>query len=251
MTIAGSDSGGGAGIQADLKTFQRLGVYGTTVVTAVTAQDTLAVHAWEAVSAGLVERQLDAVFADLPPAALKTGMLGSENVATTVAIFLERVRPANLVIDPVIASTSGTPLLQVPALQVLIDRLIPLSALVTPNLAEAEALTGIQIRNHDDMRAAGRALIEHGAGAALIKGGHLHGDALCDILVTHDGSARFDHPRQAGQFHGTGCVLSAAITATLAIGKPLEEAVAQGIEFVQRAMKDAPGLGRGNGPLGI
>ncbi len=251
MTIAGSDSGGGAGIQADLKTFQRLGVYGTSVVTAVTAQDTVAVHAWEAVSVALVERQLAAVFADLPPAALKTGMLGSEDVATTVAGFLERTRPANLVIDPVIGSTSGTPLLQASALQMLIDRLIPLSALVTPNLAEAEALTGIPVRNHDDMRAAGRALIERGAGSALIKGGHLHGDALCDVLVTRDGSARFDHPRQPGSFHGTGCVLSAAITATLALGKPLEEAVAEGIEFVQRAMEEAPRLGRGNGPLGI
>jgi hydroxymethylpyrimidine/phosphomethylpyrimidine kinase len=252
LTIAGSDSGGGAGIQADLKTFQRLGVFGTSVVTAVTAQNTRGVSAWESVSPKLVSAQIDAVFEDLPPAAMKSGMLGTADVAEAVCRGIEQHRPPFYVLDPVMLASSGDALIDDRARKVLAERLVSLATLVTPNLAEAEELCGMPVRDRAGMEAAGNSLIARGAKAALIKGGHLESEALVDVLVTADGARVFEHRRLAAtSTHGTGCTLSAAITAGLALGQSLEAAVGAGIAFVQRAIAQAPGLGRGNGPLGI
>ena len=260
LTIAGSDSGGGAGIQADLKTFQRFGVFGTSVVTAVTAQNTLGVTAVHTIPAGFVRAQLAALASDLPAAAVKTGMLGSAEVAQVVAGAIDPAIP--YVCDPVIVATSGDRLLDPEAERVLLERLIPLAAVVTPNLDEAAILAGFSVREPASMERAGRALLELGAAAALVKGGHLRGGVLVDLLVTRDGTRRFEHPRiETTSTHGTGCTLSAAITAGLArrVGGraggrevPIDvliAAVSDAIEYVHRAIATAPGLGSGHGPV--
>jgi hydroxymethylpyrimidine/phosphomethylpyrimidine kinase len=242
LTIAGSDSGGGAGIQADLRTFQELGVFGTSVVTAITAQNSVAVRAWEPISAALVAQQLDAVAEDLKPRAVKTGMLGTADVVEVVVRGLTRHRLPNYVLDPVIVSTSGTRLLNQDAEQLLVKRLLPLADLVTPNLNEAEALTGARVRTPDEMETAGRALIRAGAKAALVKGGHLDGELLVDVLVTPKNVRRFEHVKIAGPaMHGTGCILSAAVAAGLAKDVGLEDAVNNAIELVQRRVATARG----------
>lgn len=240
LSIAGSDSGGGAGIQADLRTFQEHGVFGTSVVTAVTAQNSARVFAWEPMSAALVAQQLDAVAADLRPRAVKTGMLGTAIVVEAVARGLARHRLPNYVLDPVIVSTSGTRLLLPDAEKLMVERLFPLADLVTPNLDEAEALTGMPVRTPAAMAAAGRALILKGAKAALIKGGHLDGGSIVDVFVTPNGVRRFEHRRIAGpSVHGTGCVLSAAIVAELAKDVGLEDAIENAIDFVQQKVATA------------
>ena len=252
LTIAGSDSGGGAGIQADLKTFHQFGVFGTSVITAVTAQNTLGVLAWEPVSAPLVTRQLDALAVDLAPAAVKSGMLGSAVLVETVAAGIARHRFPNYVLDPVMVATSGDRLLDEAAEQIVARRLLPLATLVTPNLVEAAILVGEPVATPDAMEHAGRALVRGGARAALVKGGHLAGDQVVDVLVTERATRRFTRPRlDTTSTHGTGCTLSAAVTAGLALGRPLEQAVADGIDFVHRALAAAPGLGGdgGHGPL--
>ena len=250
LTIAGSDSGGGAGIQADLKTFHQFGVFGTSVVTAVTAQDTVGVRAWQAVPAELVTRQIDAVADDLPPAAVKSGMLGSGLLVETVAAGIARRRLPSYVLDPVMVATSGDRLLDRDAEQLIARRLVPLAGLVTPNLDEAAILTGGDVRTAADMERAGRALLELGARAALVKGGHLAGDQVVDVLVSDGTVRRFSRPRlDTTSTHGTGCTLSAAITAGLAHGRPLERAVEDALDFVHRAIAAAPGLGHGHGPL--
>ena len=252
LTIAGSDSGGGAGIQADLKTFHQFGVFGTSVITAVTAQNTLGVLAWEPVSEALVTRQLDALAGDLPPAAVKSGMLASAALVETVAAGITRHRLPNYVLDPVMVATSGDRLLDEDAEQLVARRLLPLAALVTPNLDEAAILVGEVVATPDAMERAGRALVRRGARAALVKGGHLSGDQVVDVLVTAGAARRFTRPRlDTTSTHGTGCTLSAAVAAGLALGRPLEQAVADGLDFVHRAMAAAPGLGggRGHGPL--
>jgi hydroxymethylpyrimidine/phosphomethylpyrimidine kinase len=252
LTIAGSDSGGGAGIQADLKTFHQFGVFGTSVITAVTAQNTAGVLAWEPVTAALVTRQLDAVAADLPPVAVKSGMLASAALVETVAAAIARHRFPNYVLDPVMVATSGDRLLDQDAEQLVARRLLPLAALVTPNLDEAAILVGEDVVTPDAMERAGRVLVRRGAQAALVKGGHLAGEQVVDVLVTDRAARRFTRPRlDTTSTHGTGCTLSAAVTAGLALGRPLEQAVADGLDFVHRAMAAAPGLGagRGHGPL--
>ncbi|HYK83060.1 MAG TPA: bifunctional hydroxymethylpyrimidine kinase/phosphomethylpyrimidine kinase [Gemmatimonadales bacterium] len=250
LTIAGSDSGGGAGVQADLKTFHQFGVFGTSVITAVTAQNTVGVRAWEALPAALVLQQLEALADDLPPAAMKSGMLGSAALVEVVAAGIERRRLPNYVLDPVMVATSGDRLLPRDAEPLVARRLVPLAALVTPNLHEAEVLVGIPVRTPNDMERAGRALVTLGAKAALVTGGHLAGDTVVDVLVSAGAVRRFTHPRlETTATHGTGCTLSAAITAGLAHGRPLERAVEEGIDFVHRAMAAAPGLGQGRGPL--
>ena len=250
LTIAGSDSGGGAGIQADLKTFHQFGVFGTSVVTAVTAQNTLGVRAWEPLSVGLVTQQLDALADDLPPFAVKSGMLGSAAVVDAVAAGLARRRLPNYVLDPVMVATSGDRLLDRDAEQLIARRLVPLAALVTPNLDEAAILVGAQVRSPDEMERAARELVRLGAGAALVKGGHLAGDEIVDVLVVDGVVRRFAHPRiDTTSTHGTGCTLSAAVTAGLAHGRPLARAVEDALDFVHRAMAAAPGLGKGHGPL--
>ena len=252
LTIAGSDSGGGAGIQADLKTFHQFGVFGTSVITAVTAQHTLGVLDWSAVPVALVVRQLDALADDLPPLAVKSGMLGTAEVAEGVAATLARRRLPNYVLDPVMVATSGDRLLERDAERVVRDRLLPLATLVTPNLDEAAMLVGERVSTPDEMERAGRALVKLGARAALVKGGHLTGAEVVDVLVSDGPARRFTRLRiDTTSTHGTGCTLSAAIAAGLAHGRPLERAVADAVDFVQRAMAAAPGLGRegGHGPL--
>ena len=253
LTIAGSDSGGAAGIQADLKTFHQFGVFGTSAITAVTAQNTLGVRDWQALPPALVARQIDAVAEDLPPAALKSGMLGSQEIVEAVANRIAHHRLVNYVLDPVMVATSGDRLLDRDAETLIARRLAPLALLVTPNLNEAEILVGEKVRTADQMERAGRALVAMGARAALIKGGHLaDANTVVDVLV-HDGAARrFAHERiDTTSTHGTGCTLSAAITAGLALGRSLEQAVSDGLDFVHRAIAAAPGLGssEGHGPL--
>ncbi|OLC02939.1 MAG: bifunctional hydroxymethylpyrimidine kinase/phosphomethylpyrimidine kinase [Gemmatimonadetes bacterium 13_1_40CM_69_22] len=250
LTIAGSDSGGGAGVQADLKTFHQFGVFGTSVITAVTAQNTLGVRAWQALPAALVTQQIDALADDLPPAAVKSGMLGSAELVETVAAGIAGRRLPNYVLDPVMIATSGDRLLNADAEQLIARRLVPLARLVTPNLAEAAILVGTDVRNRADMERAGRALVQLGATAALMKGGHLAGDEIVDVLVSDGTVRRFTRARlDTTSTHGTGCTLSAAITAGLAHGRPLERAVEDALDFVHRAMAAAPGLGKGHGPL--
>ena len=252
LTIAGSDSGGGAGIQADLKTFQQFGVFGTSVIVALTAQNTRGVRAVETVREAMVGEQLTALAEDLPPAALKTGMLAEAGIVRLVAKAIRENGWQPLVLDPVMVSTSGHRLLSTEAEDVIRDSLLPLAALVTPNLDEAAVLTGRVVHDVATMERAGETLLRFGAAAALVKGGHLvdDGGTLTDVLVTPEGIRRFTHPRlDTTSTHGTGCTLSAAVTAGLALGRPLETAVADALDFVHRAMEAAPGLGAGHGPL--
>jgi hydroxymethylpyrimidine/phosphomethylpyrimidine kinase len=250
LTIAGSDSGGGAGIQADLKTFQQFGVFGTSVIVALTAQNTRGVRAVEAVPDTMVSAQLTALAEDLPPAALKTGMLAEAGLVRLVARAIRENGWAPLVVDPVMVSTSGTRLLTTEAEEVIREDLLPLAALVTPNLDEAAILTGRVVHDPSTMERAGASLLRFGVGAALIKGGHLSADTITDVLVAPSGVRHFTHRRiESKSLHGTGCTLSAAITAGLALGHSLENAVLDGMDFVHRAIDAAPGLGSGFGPL--
>ncbi len=250
LTIAGSDSGGGAGIQADLKTFHQFGVYGTSVITAVTAQNTVGVEDWAALPVPLVTRQIAAVAADLPPAGVKSGMLGSAEVVEAVAEAIRRHHLPNYVLDPVMVATSGDRLLDRDAEQLIARRLVPLATLVTPNLDETRILVGEEVASVAQMERAARALIKMGAKGALVKGGHLEGEEVVDVLALGDDLRRFTRPKlRTTSTHGTGCTLSAAVAAGLALGRPLERSVADAIDFVHRAIATAPGLGKGHGPL--
>jgi hydroxymethylpyrimidine/phosphomethylpyrimidine kinase len=250
LTIAGSDSGGGAGIQADLKTFHRFGVFGTSAITAVTAQNTLGVADWIALDATFVRKQIDQVVADLRPAAFKTGMLATAAIVSTVAAAVREFGLRHFVLDPVMVATSGDPLLDASAISRVRDGLVPMADVVTPNLDEVAVLLGRRPRDEQEMCAAAERIVhELGARAALVKGGHLSGGEVVDVL--YDGTAKiFRRPRiDTASTHGTGCTLSAAITARLALGDALVEAVTVSLEFVHRAIRTAPGLGGGHGPL--
>jgi hydroxymethylpyrimidine kinase/phosphomethylpyrimidine kinase len=250
LSIAGSDSGGGAGIQADLKTFHAFGVFGTTAVTAITVQDTLGVHGVHAVPVDVVRRQIEVVAHDLAPVACKTGMLATAGLVEAVAGAIRGLRLPGYVLDPVMVATSGDRLLDRDAQSAVTDLLVPLSAVVTPNLDEARLLTGLRIEGEADMRAAGARLVELGAGAALIKGGHLEGREVIDVLVDADGARSWRRPKiETRSTHGTGCTVSAAIAAGLAHGRTLRRAVADALDFAHRAIAEAPSLGHGNGPL--
>ncbi|HKV73045.1 MAG TPA: bifunctional hydroxymethylpyrimidine kinase/phosphomethylpyrimidine kinase [Gemmatimonadales bacterium] len=250
LTIAGSDSGGGAGIQADLKTFHQFGVFGTSAIVALTAQNTVGVRLVEPASAAMVAAQLEAIAEDLPPDAIKSGMLGTAATVRQVAALIGRFHWRRFVLDPVMVATSGDRLLTTEAESVVRDTLLPLAAVVTPNLGEAAILTGLRVNDPADMERAGRRLLELGAEAALVKGGHLAGDRVTDILVTREGARHFTRSRIATtSTHGTGCTLSAAITAGLALGHELPRAVSEGLDYVHRAIAAAPGLGAGHGPL--
>jgi hydroxymethylpyrimidine/phosphomethylpyrimidine kinase len=252
LTIAGSDSGGGAGIQADLKTFHRFGVFGTSVITAVTAQNTRGVTAWRAMDPELVRQQLDAVAEDLRPRAIKSGMLGDERVVCAVADGLVRHRLEPYVLDPVMVATSGDLLLEQGAVEAIRTTLLPLALLVTPNLDETAVLLGHPVRTPDEMADAARALAGLGARAALIKGGHLAGSQIVDVLFDGEVTREFRRDRiETRNLHGTGCALSAAIAAELALGRSLDQAVTAALEFVHRAIATAPGLGGGHGPLNL
>ena len=250
LTIAGSDSGGGAGIQADLKTFHQFGVHGTSVLVAITAQNTVGVRAVHPVPEENVRAQLAALADDLPPAAIKSGMLATASLVTLVGGAIRDYDWRCYVLDPVMVASSGDRLLDETAITAMKEQLVPRAALVTPNLHEAEILTGVDVRDPDSMVTAARRLLEMGAGAALIKGGHLPGSALVDVLVVPGAVRRFTRERiDTTSTHGTGCTLSAAITAGLAQGQSLERAVEEGLDFVHRAIAAAPRLGSGHGPL--
>lgn len=237
LTIAGSDSGGGAGIQADLKVFAALGVHGTSAITCITAQNPKRVTAIHACSPKMVRAQLDAVFAELPPAAAKTGMLFSTAIIGAVAEFFSSADTCPLVVDPVMIATSGAALLKKPAVRAM-ERLLRLADLVTPNLDEARVLTGMDIRSVEDMRAAARCIRDRFGCAVLVKGGHLrnHREAI-DIFYDGASELLFSAPFVRGvSTHGTGCTYSAAITAGLAQGKDLAKAVQAGKEFITGAV---------------
>jgi hydroxymethylpyrimidine/phosphomethylpyrimidine kinase len=250
LSIAGSDSGGGAGIQADLKTFEAFGVFGTTALTAVTVQNTLGVTGVHTIPLDIVRAQISAVAADLRPVAVKTGMLGSPVLVSVVADAIREESLRNYVLDPVMVATSGDRLLERSAERTILEQLVPLATLVTPNLHEAEILVGFPVRDAAQMREAAAALVAAGAGAALIKGGHLPGPELIDILF--DGSDWHEWRRkriESTNTHGTGCTLSAAIAAGLGHGESLLRAVEEGLVYVNHAIATAPGLGDGHGPL--
>src|SRR5687768_3616733 len=233
LTVAGSDSGGGAGIQADLKTFHQLGVYGTSVITAITAQNTLGVTRWEAVPAAMVRAQLDAVATDLRPRAFKTGMLADAGIVREVAAGAREHDLTGYVLDPVMVATSGDVLIEHDAVAAIREHLLPLCAVVTPNAHEAALLAGIAVETESDLARAAEVLVrELGAGAALVKGGHIDtGDETVDVLYDGTATAFRNRRFETTSTHGTGCTLSAAIAAELAKGMDLRSACARAVEF--------------------
>jgi hydroxymethylpyrimidine kinase/phosphomethylpyrimidine kinase len=250
LTIAGSDSGGGAGIQADLKTFQAFGVFGTSALTAITAQNTRGVSAVHAIPAGVVREQVHAVASDFDVRACKTGMLATRELVRLVAEVIREENLKNYVLDPVMVATSGDRLLDSNAETAIVEHLLPLCTIVTPNLDEAAILAGFSVANESDMHKAAVTLVSRGARAVLVKGGHLQQGRIVDVF--YDG-ADFTLFRKekivTTNTHGTGCTLSAGIAAGLALAQPLDVAVANALDFVDRAIREAPGLGHGNGPL--
>jgi len=253
VTIAGSDSSGGAGIQADLKTFSALGVYGASVITAITAQNTTGVSAIHDVPAAMIAAQIDAVFSDLAVNAVKIGMLSAPVAIGAVAAGLDRWRATNVVLDPVMIATSGDRLLAPEAVAVLKRDLIPRALVVTPNLHEAAALTGEPMaQNEDEMRAQAQMLLAIGAQAVLIKGGHAQSADATDLLVTPAAVARFTAQKiDTKNTHGTGCTLSSAIASGLAKGLRLAEAVSEAKAYVTAAIEaaDELAIGHGRGPV--
>jgi len=250
LTIAGSDSGGGAGIQADLKTFHAFGIFGTSVITAITAQNTKGVFAVHPVPLEVVRAQIDALADDLPPVALKTGMLATASLVEVVCDAMEVHGLARIVVDPVMVSSTGARLLDPDAVAAIMDRLVPQATLVTPNIPEARILTGLPIDDVEGQIDAARLLVERGAQGALVKGGHARGGELVDVLWHGEGLRSWTRPRlDTRHTHGTGCTLSAAVTAGLAQGHTVAEAVDRALDFVARAIAGAPGLGAGHGPL--
>jgi hydroxymethylpyrimidine/phosphomethylpyrimidine kinase len=250
LTIAGSDSGGGAGIQADLKTFQRFGVYGTSALTLVTAQNTIGVRRVELLSAELVAQQIAAVAEDFDLRAAKTGALGCTGIIEAVAAAVEEHALPKPVVDPVMISKHGDPLLDAAAVEVLKARLFPKASLVTPNLHEATALLGRAVGSEQEMRDAARSVCDLGAAAALVKGGHLPGEEAVDLFYDGSDFVRLAAPRiETPHTHGTGCTYSAAIAALLARGEELTDAIREAKDFISRAIARAPGLGHGQGPV--
>ena len=248
LSIAGSDPSGGAGIQADLKTFHQFGVYGEAVITLLTVQNTMAVDAVHLLEPAFVIQQMTAVLEDIPPGAAKTGALGSAAMVEAIA-FAAADFQFPLIVDPVMISKHGAPLMTQDAREKLIELLLPAAALLTPNLHEAAAITGRRVENLQEMRDAAAAMLDLGAGAVLLKGGHLEGAAL-DFLLWHGGQIEVPGERiHTRHTHGTGCSYSAAITALLAGGASLEIAVTQAKAWIQEAIATNPGLGRGNGPV--
>lgn len=250
LVIAGSDSGGGAGIQADIKTITALGGYAATAITAVTVQNTLGVTGVHPIPLDVIAAQARAVLDDIGADALKTGMLGDAAVVETVAQCLDHAGGVPAVVDPVMVAKGGAPLLAEAAIGAVKSLMIPRAALLTPNAPEAAALTGLGVETTDDLRRAGEVLLGMGARAVLMKGGHVAGDRVVDILMTAAGETTFEGERiDTRHTHGTGCTLASACAAGLAQGLRLEDAVAQAWNYVHEAMLRAPGLGAGHGPL--
>jgi len=249
LTIAGSDSSGGAGIQADLKTFAAHGVFGMSVITAVTAQNTCGVTLVQDMSPEMITAQIEAVFSDIRVDAVKIGMVSRSESIHAVAEALKKWKPAIIVVDPVMISKSGYPLLQPSACSALIHELLPLATLLTPNLPEAEAICGFSIHSEQDMEKAAEKILASGVSAVLVKGGHLEGSRADDYL--YDGIQGMWLPGiriKTEHTHGTGCTLSSALAANLAKGMPLEQAVKKGKEYVTRGIEYGIALGSGHGP---
>jgi hydroxymethylpyrimidine/phosphomethylpyrimidine kinase len=250
LTIAGSDSGAGAGIQADLKTFAAHGVYGVCAITAVTAQNTTAVTTVEVASMRVVRAQLEALVADFPIAAAKTGMLVNAEIVMAVAQAIREFAIPHLVVDPVMLAKSGDALLNTQAVEALRQHLLPLAAVVTPNLPEAEVLAEMRIRSEDDVVEAARRIAAFGPGAVLIKGGHAGTDLITDLLYEDPTWTRFEQVRIPGRnTHGTGCTFAAALAAHLALGDDLATAIPEVQAYVAGAIAHAPDLGSGHGPM--
>jgi len=249
LIIAGSDSSGGAGIQADIKTCAAFGAYSMTAITAVTAQNTVGVHEVEMMPAALVKAQIEACLSDIGADVIKIGMLGNMDIINVVAEAITDI-DAFVVLDPVMVATSGDRLLDADSIEAMKTKLVPLCDLITPNVPEAEILTGLKIDDTDGMSVAGAKLLKMGAYAALMKGGHLSGKVLVDILVSEDGTSHMTGPRlHSRHTHGTGCTLASAVAAAMALGAPLEEAVLSARDFVFEGIRTAPKLGKGHGPL--
>jgi hydroxymethylpyrimidine/phosphomethylpyrimidine kinase len=250
LIVAGSDSGGGAGIQADIKTVTALGGYAATAVTAITVQNTLGVTGVHPIPPEVVVAQARAVLDDIGADALKTGMLGDVAMVEAVAGLLAEAGGVPAVVDPVMIAKGGAPLIADRAVAAVKALMVPRAALLTPNAPEAEALTGLPATSTDDLRRAGEALLRAGAAAVLMKGGHIAGPTVIDILMTPAGETTFQADRlETRHTHGTGCTLASACAAGLAQGLPLGEAVARAWAYVQEAMARAPGFGAGHGPL--
>jgi hydroxymethylpyrimidine/phosphomethylpyrimidine kinase len=250
LTVAGSDSGGGAGIQADLKTFSALGVFGMTAITAVTVQNTRGVSGYEELSPQVVGDQIRSVVTDIGVDAAKTGMLASAPIVDAVARAVAEARVPNLVVDPVFVSKHGHALLAEDAVDALRARILPLATLVTPNLPEASGLAGFAVETREDMRRAAEAILGFGTGAVLVKGGHLEGAGADDLFLDGERSEWLEGERlDTPHTHGTGCVLSAAIAGHLALGYGLLEAVREGKAFVTEAIRHALAIGHGIGPI--
>lgn len=252
LTIAGSDSSGGAGIQADVKTITALGGYGASAITALTAQNTQEVGAIETVSPEFLTQQAEMVLSDIGADCLKTGMLANQALIEATVGIVKRYHRIPLVVDPVMASTSGAMLLEKSGYTALMEQLLPHALLVTPNLAEAEFMAHILISGEEGMRKAGKNILDStGCQAVLIKGGHLKGEQLVDVLMTQQGEVEtFQSPRiESTSTHGTGCTLASAIATQIALGQPLIPAITTARHYVQKAIATAPGLGQGHGPL--
>ena len=251
LTIAGSDSGGGAGIQADLKTFAAHGVFGTSAITAVTAQNTLGVTAWQAMAADLVTAQIEAVAGDFDLQAVKIGMLANAAIVEAVGAAIEALDLPQVVLDPVMVAKGGDRLLEGDAVDAMTRELLPRTRILTPNIPEAEALSGMTIKSVEDMRSAAARILRLGPRVVLVKGGHLAGPEAIDVAVTPTDSFEIRRPRvNTTSTHGTGCTLSSAIAANLALGLELPQALERAREYLDGALRHAPGLGRGQGPLG-
>lgn len=250
LTIAGSDSGGGAGIQADLKTFAAHGVYGTSAITAVTAQNTLGVTAWTALQGDMVIAQIEAIAGDIGADAVKTGMLANAAIVEAVAATIASLELPQVVVDPVMIAKGGHRLLEDDAVHAIRQELLPLAHVVTPNIPEAEALANISIRSIEEMRDAGRRILDLGPRVVVVKGGHLDGDESIDIVCTADEIYELRGARIPGRHtHGTGCTLSSAIAANLALGLADREAITAARAYLAGAIEHAPEIGRGHGPL--
>ncbi len=250
MAIAGSDSSAGAGIQADLKTFAALGVYGTSALTAITAQNTLGVTAVHELPPEMVAAQIDAVVGDIRPDAVKTGMLANATIIETVARKVKEHALPNLVVDPVMVAKSGAPLLQWEAVAALRQLLLPLATVVTPNLPEAAVLSGRELESKADIRRAAREIVALGARAVVIKGGHLEGDVAVDLLYDGRRFREYSAPRiETTSTHGTGCTFASAIAAFLTRGEPLAEAVGHAKEYLTETLRHAFLIGSGHGPV--
>ncbi|MGB0907036.1 MAG: bifunctional hydroxymethylpyrimidine kinase/phosphomethylpyrimidine kinase [Maricaulaceae bacterium] len=249
LIIAGSDSGGGAGIQADIKTCAAFGAYSSTAITAVTAQNTLGVQQIEMMPPELVRAQIQSVMSDIGADVIKIGMLGSVEIVNIVAEEIDKAN-AYIILDPVMVATSGDALFEGDVVAAMKEKLVPLCDVITPNVPEAALLTGIEVNDIDDMSKAGDALLAMGAYAAVMKGGHLKGKSMIDVLVSEDGAQIMSGPRlHSRHTHGTGCTLASAIAAGMALGQPLEAAVQLARDFVFEGIRTAPKFGAGNGPL--